>query len=169
MVNILQGNFPNAFCQRKSFIFCFTFHWSLFLRAEMTKKWALDQLAHCALVTPYEVKRFWWTLGQPMAYCLTAPSHYLNQCCPAINTIMWHSFLSDVYLNTQDINPQVVFEIDTFVITAISHRGQWVKSLRPSDAIWRHRSGSILAQLMACCLTAPSHYLNQCWLIINKV
>ena len=22
---------------------------------------------------------------------------------------------------------------------------------------------------MACCLTAPSHYLNQCWLIINKV
>ena len=22
---------------------------------------------------------------------------------------------------------------------------------------------------MACCLTAPSHYLNQCWLIISKV
>ena len=39
----------------------------------------------------------------------------------------------------------------------------------PSDAIWRHRSGSTLAQVMACCLTAPSHYLNQCWLIISKV
>ena len=25
-------------------------------------------------------------------------------------------------------------------------------SLRPSDAIWRHRSGSTLAQVMACCL-----------------
>ena len=37
--------------------------------------------------------------------------------------------------------------------------------LRPSDAIWRHRSGSTLAQVMACCLTAPSHHLNQCWLI----
>ena len=24
--------------------------------------------------------------------------------------------------------------------------------------------GSTLAQVMACCLTAPSHYLNQCWL-----
>ena len=35
-------------------------------------------------------------------------------------------------------------------------------TLRPSDAIWRHRSGSTLAQVMACCLTAPSHYLNQC-------
>ena len=39
----------------------------------------------------------------------------------------------------------------------------------PSDAIWRHRSGSTLAQVMACCLTAPSHYLNQCWLIISEV
>ena len=41
-------------------------------------------------------------------------------------------------------------------------------SLCPSDAIWRNRTGSALAQVMACCLTAPSHYLNQCWLIINK-
>ena len=31
------------------------------------------------------------------------------------------------------------------------------------------RFGSTLAQVMACCLTAPSHYLKQCWLIINKV
>ena len=42
-------------------------------------------------------------------------------------------------------------------------------SLWPSDAIWWHRSGSTWAQLLACCLTAPSHYLNQCWLIISKV
>ena len=42
-----------------------------------------------------------------------------------------------------------------------------VKSLWPSDAIWRHRSWSTLAQVMACCLTAPSHYLNQCWLIVS--
>ena len=42
-------------------------------------------------------------------------------------------------------------------------------SLGPSDAIWRCRSGSTLAHVMACCLTAPSHYLNQCWLIISKV
>ena len=33
----------------------------------------------------------------------------------------------------------------------------------------RHGSGSTLAQVMACCLTARSHYLNQCWLIISKV
>ena len=29
--------------------------------------------------------------------------------------------------------------------------------------------GTTLAQVMACYLTAPSHYLNQCWLITTKV
>ena len=42
-------------------------------------------------------------------------------------------------------------------------------SLGLSDAIWRQKSGSTLAHVMACCLTAPSHNLNQCWLIISKV
>ena len=46
---------------------------------------------------------------------------------------------------------------------------RFIKSLGPNNAIWRQRSGSTLAQVMACCLTAPSHYLNQCWLIIWKV
>ena len=38
-----------------------------------------------------------------------------------------------------------------------------------SDAIWRHRAGSTLAQVMDCCLIAPRHYLNQCWLLIREV
>ena len=42
-------------------------------------------------------------------------------------------------------------------------------SLWPNDAIWWQRSGSTLVQVMACWLTAPSHYLNQCWLIISKI
>ena len=44
-----------------------------------------------------------------------------------------------------------------------------VNSLWPSDVIWRQGSRSTLAQVMACCLTAPSHYLNQCWLMITEV
>ena len=44
-----------------------------------------------------------------------------------------------------------------------------VNSLRPSDTIYRQRTGSTLVQVMACCLMAPSHYLNQCWFIISKV
>ena len=39
-------------------------------------------------------------------------------------------------------------------------------------AYWCHmvkRAGSTLVQVIACCLTAPSHYLNQCWLIMSEV
>ena len=41
-----------------------------------------------------------------------------------------------------------------------------LNSLWPSDATSWHRSGSTWAQVMACCLMATSHYLNQCWLTI---
>ena len=54
----------------------------------------------------------------------------------------------------------------------INKRSQGISSLHSlwlSDAIWWQRSGSTLAQVMAWCLTAPSHYLNQCWLIISEV
>ena len=44
-----------------------------------------------------------------------------------------------------------------------------LNSLRPGDAKWRQRYGSTLAQVMACCLMAPSHYLNRCWLIISEI
>ena len=44
-----------------------------------------------------------------------------------------------------------------------------INSLWRSDAIWQQGSGSTLAQVMACCLMAPSHFLNQCWLIIGEV
>ena len=33
---------------------------------------------------------------------------------------------------------------------------------------WRHGAGSTLAQAMACCLTAPRHYLNQCQHSLDK-
>ena len=32
-----------------------------------------------------------------------------------------------------------------------------------------HRTWSTLVQVMACCLTAPSHYLKQFWFIISEV
>ena len=54
--------------------------------------------------------------------------------------------------------------LDIWIVSGVSLNSLW-----PSDAIWHHRSGSTLAQVMVCCLTAPSHYLNQCWLTISEV
>ena len=56
-----------------------------------------------------------------------------------------------------------------WLLWALGPSSMSLNSFRPSDAIWRHRSRSTLAQVMACCLMAPNHYLNQCWLIISKV
>ena len=39
---------------------------------------------------------------------------YLNQRWLIINDILWYSFKWNIYLNVQDINPQVVFEIFIF-------------------------------------------------------
>ena len=39
----------------------------------------------------------------------------------------------------------------------------FINSLWTSDAKWWQRSGSTSAQVMAYCLMAPSHHLNQCW------
>ena len=49
------------------------------------------------------------------------------------------------------------------------YNGFALNSMSSSDAIWQHKSGSILVQFMACCLTAPSHYLNQSCLIIGEI
>ena len=43
-----------------------------------------------------------------------------------------------------------------------------INSLWPIAVLWRHRSASILAQVLICCLMAPSHYLNQYWFLINE-
>ena len=46
-------------------------------------------------------------------------------------------------------------------------RKTYIDALKLSDAIWWQRSELTLAQVMACCQTAPSHYLNQYQLIVN--
>ena len=41
----------------------------------------------------------------------------------------------------------------------------FVNSLWFTDTKWQHRFWSTVAQVIAWCLMAPSHFLNQCWLI----
>ena len=62
-----------------------------------------------------------------------ATSHYLNQCL---------------------VNSRMPYGMT---------RGQWVISSWASDATWRHRTGSTLAQVMDCRLSTPSHHLRQGW------
>ena len=81
------------------------------------------------------------TLVQLMAWCRQATSHYLSQCWPR-----------------------------SLLLYGVT-RPQWVDRLVlwPSDIIWHHITWSTLFQAMVCCLTAPSHFLSQSWLIINEI
>ena len=130
-----------------------------------------------------------------MACCLMAPSHCLNHvdlwllrfCCIRQTAILQQVFkllfcMMSLKIMLLKLLPHLS---GAYVLTALFHadivsayllspgwnyqNGTWFNSLRPRDAIWRHRSGSTLSQVMACCLMAPSHYLNQCWLIFSKV
>ena len=67
-----------------------------------------------------------------------------------------------LYQTCKDIRTCRAFEKDL-------QTNPFIISLGPSDAIWWQRFGSTSAQVMACCLTESSHYLNQSWLIISKV
>ena len=60
------------------------------------------------LVTPTPVDMGTWNwvkLPQIMACCLTAPSHYLNQCRPIISEVLWHSCGGYFTGNEHDIHP----------------------------------------------------------------
>ena len=97
------------------------------------------------------------TLVQVMAWCHQATIHYLNRFWQDIRyhlPSLGHNELKGLNgLNTRSINSPT----DPF------------NSLWPSDTIWQHRYESTLVQILACCQTAPNHYLNQCWLIISEV
>ena len=60
----------------------------------------------------------------------------------------------------------------SIVMTSISKAEcMMFNTLRSSNTTWRHSSGSIilLAQVMASCLMAPSHYLKRCWFLTSEV
>ena len=80
-----------------------------------------------------------------------APSHCRNQCWLTIKGVLWHS-------------PEGYFKISILDMSSKMTAGKlthWGLVTPYGD----NNSGSTLAQEMACCLMAPSHYLNQCWLI----
>ena len=71
--------------------------------------------------------------------------------------VLWGIRLSNTHLISMMVFPIMV------------RKDLHINSLWPSDAKNHQRSWSTLVQLMACCLKAPSHYLNQCWHTINEI
>ena len=100
-------------------------------------------------------------------------SHCLNQCWNIVNWAPRNKLQWNYNRNSCIFIQENVFECVVCDMSAVLSWSQYVKSvdyhlrgtsLRPSGDIKRHRSGSTLAQAMACLMAAPSHCLNQYWL-----
>ena len=135
------------------------------------------------------MKRFWWIYVIYLFMYLRTAWGVLeklyaievmvkdSKCCGDIDIIYWICKVRYVIkvLERMFMYIWIVISIITFQekhqLNCFNHNEAYVlfNSLGPNDTIWQHRSGSTLAQVMACCLTAPSHYLNQCWVITNMV
>ena len=85
------------------------------------------------------------------------------------NNKLNHPFICLCLFWLQEQQIESPFYLFMFILAAGNAQIRPLNSLGPGDAIWHWRSWSTLIQVMACCLTAPSHHLNQCWLIIRKV
>ena len=130
--------------------------------------------------------------GKGLAPNMQQLSHYPNQCWFIVNGTVRNKFQwklnrnSNIFVNENALENVICEKVgilskrrwDTGTGTVpgqqpwricVNGLHETINSLWPSDVIWQQKSGSTLAQVMASCLTAPSHYLNQCWLIISKV
>ena len=79
------------------------------------------------------------------------------------NKLQWN-----LYRNTKLFCHENIFEIAICKIATILFKPLCVNSLWPGDTIWWQRS-DICSGNHSGSLTAPSHYLNQCWLIMKDI
>ena len=123
------------------------------------------------------------TLVQVMAWCHQATSHYLGQCWPrsilpyGVTRLQWvnsvvKSVTGTILYNMYHI--AAIFCGFMFSGQVTPYAGLLANSeafliMVDSNELWNHRTWSTLDQVMACCLTAPSLYLNYHWLIISLV
>ena len=118
------------------------------------------------LVTPYGVRHLgqhFQTVTPLVAGAMWVIGHvFLVAISGTTPLIPTHSFSHHAATNLKIRFPQIAS-------TRTWSQMSGSDSLWPNYAIWRHRSGSTLVQVMAFCPTAPSHYLNQCWLTITKI
>ena len=79
-----------------------------------------------------------------------------------------YCFSRNLHQGANSLHARMKYRVVPFVSWSTIFHTVYV-IMRPSDTIWWHRSGWTLAQVMACCLMVPSHFLDQYWLIISKL
>ena len=165
MAAVSQTTLSNAFSWMKMPEFRWRFHWSLSLRVQLTI------IQHWFRSAPSHYLNQWWlvywriyaslSLNELTQISPTYPRCACRTCCSIPELELWILLQpGQVHLNTVRVADckkerfMVSEEIHWFIVLvdAIMHQLTWPK----------------LPEAMACCLLAPSHYLNQCWLIFDN-
>ena len=104
----------------------------------------------------------WVNIGSGNGFCLTTPSHYLNQWGLLIRGVLWHSPESNFTRSaheqkkTKKTKQKKPHLIQSRLITNIYNPDTvQLNSFPPRAAYMRRRTGSELVQIMACCLDGP--------------
>ena len=116
------------------------------------------------------------------------PSHYLNQCWIIVNWTLANIFQWKLNQNTaifivENAHENVVCEMRPSCLGLNELKSysaivldSWNSITGPCSLThcglvtpYGNRYVSTLAQVMVCCLTAPSHYLNQYWFLICDI
>ena len=104
-----------------------------------------------------------WTNNELFYWCIFVPRwvNILSICNTNANWLPYAYVIN--ILSCMNHTKNVWF--DSYQL--LNNRVQFINSMRPiNDTIWWHGSGSTMAQVMAWCCQAPSHYLNQYWLFL---
>ena len=92
-----------------------------------------------------------------MAWCLKAPSHDLNQCRLWTKCVLWHSPESNSTRSAHNLNPSDIFRDDSFKITTMPCRDQWVNNISRYQTTTEHIKGRSGCNFWGV-LDSPSHY-----------
>ena len=98
--------------------------------------------------------------------CVTRPQWVKNLIRETVPPLWWvPAFIA---ANNDHIHQSIKFI--AFLFTSRDWQlPPWGVFITHCGLVMRYKSGSTLAQVMACCLMATNHYLNQCWFIIKGV
>ena len=133
-------------------------------------KYQICTLLFSCIDWPWSSDAIWWqkfgsTLAQVMAWHLRASSNYLNQCWLTIKGVLCHSSESSFTRGAHELNPQHVFK-DYISFKLLPHT-TGANDLT-NDAYMRQWSNHQWFRQWLVTWSAPSHYLNQCWNIVNS-
>ena len=130
--------------------------------------WETDNCLNLCLLVTWPIT--WELLSLPnYVFMIDFVNHLRTRSTSTLNhwepDLCLISCLLVIWLISWELEITAYFDDDLCRWTTLLSHSALINSLWPSDTIWWHRSRWTLAQVMACCLMAPSHYLNQCWLI----